>query len=732
MTSIRSNKWFMAFLYVLVFLLLAEWLTPVIELSDTGFKFLFLLFVGLALLMSLMKVPWQISGPIKILYIFWFVVIAYTDSVFFNSEAMAFLWADITANVSALASQNWGQTTDVFRTVLFFTLLWMAVYLIHYWVSFRLSIFLFYLLTVIFIAILDTFSPYSGDGAIIRIMVIGLLLAGLLHFARWVERNQISIRTDKIVLYVIPLFLMIAGSASLAMYLPKAEPQWPDPVPYITSFSGQGGSGSGGGAATIGRIGYGVDDSQLGGSFVGDDTPVFRAEMETGQYWKVESKDTYTTKGWELTEEADQPTIYSNGDRVETDFTPGDDESRETGSVGMEQSFPFVLYPYGVESFQMDGESVEYEYNPTDQRFETFRQGNPFEPQEYEVNYSVPSYSLTELRATSEEELEELSAEFDRYLQLPDELPQRVRDLAEEITENSVSLYDKTRAIERYFSQDGFEYSQTDIPVPEENQDYVDQFLFETKRGYCDNFSTSMVVMLRSIDIPARWVKGFTEGELLNTSGDADVYQVTNNNAHSWVEAYMPGVGWMLFEPTIGFSGASDIDFDLDVDAADTEEQELPEPLDPTESEGMETEEAAAAAGGPSSWDRFQGFLSDHSTKIFWVTAGVLAVGLLLFKARQKWMPKMFISYYRLRGNSQSFEKAYLRLLKQLDLYGLKRKDGQTLKAYASYIDSFFGGGDMKRLTLAYEESVYGGNRNSIEWNELKESWENLINRTSG
>ena len=733
MTSIRSNKWFMAFLYVLVFLLLAEWLTPVIELSDTGFKFLFLLFVAIALLMSFLKVPWQISGPIKILYIFWFVVIAYTDSSFFNSEALAFLWSDITANVSALASQNWGATTDVFRTLLFFTLLWMAVYLIHYWVSFRLSIFLFYLLTVIFIAVLDTFSPYSGDSAIIRIMVIGLLLAGLLHFARWIERNQISIRTDKIILYVIPLFLMIAGSASLAMYLPKAEPQWPDPVPYITSFSGQGGGGSGGGAATIGRIGYGVDDSQLGGSFVGDDTPVLRAEMDTGQYWKVESKDTYTTKGWELMEEAAQPIIYSNGEEVETDFMPGDEEGRDTGLVSMEQSFPFVLYPYGVESFEMDGEFVEYEYNPTDQRFETFRQGNPFEPQEYEVNYSVPSYSLTELRETSEEELGELGSEFDRYLQLPDELPQRVRDLAEEITENSVSLYDKTRAVERYFSQDDFEYSQTDIPVPEENQDYVDQFLFETKRGYCDNFSTSMVVMLRSIDIPARWVKGFTEGELLNTSGDTDVYQVTNNNAHSWVEAYMPGVGWMLFEPTIGFSGSSDIDFDLDVDAAGTEEQELPEPTDPTQSEGLDNDEAAAAAGGPSNWDRLQGFLADHFTKIFWGTVSLLAAGLILFKIRQKWMPKLFISYYRLKGdNSRSFEKAYLRLLKQLDLYGLKRKDGQTLKAYASYIDSFFGGGDMKRLTLAYEESVYGGKSESIEWNELKESWENLINRTSG
>ena len=97
-------------------------------------------------------------------------------------------------------------------------------------------------------------------------------------------------------------------------------------------------------------------------------------------------------------------------------------------------------------------------------------------------------------------------------------------------------------------------------------EDYVDQFLFDTKRGYCDNFSTSMVVMLRSIDIPARWVKGFAPGEYrLNDEGER-VYQITNNEAHSWVEAYIPGIGWMPFEPTIGFSNLTDIDYDIELD----------------------------------------------------------------------------------------------------------------------------------------------------------------------
>ena len=728
--TIRKNKAFMSVLYVLVFFLLAEWLTPVMALTDTGHKALFLIFIGISLTMALFQVPWFLSAPIKIIYILWFIVFVYTGAKFFTSEAISFLFKDLAVNMEALVSQNWAETTDIFRTFLFFILLWMAVYLIHYWVSFRLSIFLFYLLTVVFVAVLDTFSPYTGNTAIIRIMVIGLLLAGLLHLARWMEGHRISESLDKIAAYVIPLFLMIAASTAIALYLPKAGPIWPDPVPYITSFAGDGGAGP----AEVGRIGYGVDDSQLGGSFLGDDTPVFRAEVDDGQYWKVEIRDIYTTKGWELSEETADPVFYGNGETVDTEFAPGETEELDSALLSMEQGFPFVLYPYGTESFLLDGVS-EIQYNPADQRFEPLQAGEKFEAETIEINFSEPSYSLTALRETSVEDLENLPADLDRYLQLPEELPQRVRDLAVEITGSSDTLYDKTRAVERYFSTNGFEYSLSDIPVPEEDEDYVDQFLFETKRGYCDNFSTSMVVLLRSLDIPARWVKGFNEGELLsaNSESGSDIYQVTNNNAHSWVEAYMPGVGWMLFEPTIGFTGSSSIDFDLDLDTEDQEEPEMPERPEPAKPEEEQETAAAAGSNGPSIGEQINQFVSENRKMFLWIIIAVAAAGLILYKLRQKWLPKVFIPYYRSRkGNSETFEKAYLRLLKQLDLYGIKRGEGQTLKSYAAYIDSFFGTKEMSRLTSVYEQSIYGGRSDSVNWNELQESWEKLINLTSG
>lgn len=728
MNSIRKSKSFMAILYVLVFLLLAEWLTPVITLTDTGHKTLFLVFIAISLAMAYFQVHWGISALVKTFYIMWFLILVYTETTFFSFEALGFILADLRVNLEALFAQDWAETTDIFRTVLFFSLLWMAVYLIHYWVSFRLSIFLFYILTVIFIAVLDTFSPYNGDTAIIRIMVVGLMLAGLLHLARWLESHRINETIERLATYVIPLFLMVAASTALALYLPKAGPLWPDPVPYITSFSGEGGPGP----ASVGRIGYGVDDSELGGSFLADDTLAFRAEVESGQYWKVETKDTYTTKGWELSEPIAEPVLYSNGDLIETEFEPGSENESVNAVLEMELEFPFVLYPYGIETVQME-EEIRYSYTPIDQKIEPLLSGAPYEPDAVELQFNEPAYSLTGLRETTIDKLAELPPEFDRYKQLPEELPQRVRDLAEEITADSETVYDKARAIENYFERDGFEYSLTDIPVPGEDQDYVDQFLFETKRGYCDNFSTSMVVMLRSLDIPARWVKGFNEGEQLEDENgiETDVYQVTNNNAHSWVEAYMPDVGWMLFEPTIGFTGSSQIDFDLDIETSDPEEPETPERPQQPELEEEDEAAAEARAGGPGIWERLGDYIAENRGAVLFGTAASIMAAILLFVKRQKWLPKVLVPYYRRRNGKQTFEKAYLRLLKQLDLYGIKREDGQTLMSYARYIDSFFGTKEMTRLTASYEQSVYGGQPETVEWSELKESWENLINRTS-
>jgi len=724
------NKWLQAIFYVLAFFLLREWLLPVMELTDTNYLSIFLAFMVLCFVFSFLSIPWWLSGAGKLLYIAWVLIFIYSDEVFFSGIGISFLVEDFMANATALISQDWVAVTDSFRTLLFFSLLWMTAYLIHHWISVRLNIFMFFSMTVIFIAVLDTFSPYDGDGSILRIMIIGLLLSGLLKVTKIVEMNHLTTERGKYGALVVPLIVLVGFSGAIGYLLPKAGPVWADPVPFIQSFAEGAGSSSGGNG--VGKIGYGEDDSKLGGGFQSDSTVVFEAVVQTPQYWKIETKDTYTSKGWEQSVASNEIRNYTVGDTFDTGFPSGPVEDQDVAHYSFELEYPFLMYPYG--SVAADApEGTTFSVSNNTQKIETFQQNDTVALKEYSISFSEPSYSLTALRATTPESLASLTQDFERYLQLPVELPERVRELAVSITEDKTNLYDKIRDIERYFTQNGYIYDQTNVAIPEEDQDYVDQFLFDTKRGYCDNFSTSMVVLLRSLDIPARWVKGFAEGEEIENNNGNRVYQVTNNNAHSWVEAYLPGVGWMPFEPTIGFSGTGNIDFDLETDTTETPEvvpvpkkPEKPKPTVNAESKSF-SERFTETVANVADW------FSDNKGRIIIWSLVAITLGVIFYRIRHKWIPKLLVPYYRLRKNDwNSFETSYHRLLKQLSLLGIERDEGQTLQSYATYVDGFFGSRDMKTLTTAYEKGFYGKEIESHEWAQLRESWENLINRTSG
>ncbi|MFL5804555.1 MAG: DUF4129 domain-containing transglutaminase family protein [Roseiflexaceae bacterium] len=134
----------------------------------------------------------------------------------------------------------------------------------------------------------------------------------------------------------------------------------------------------------------------------------------------------------------------------------------------------------------------------------------------------------------------------DYYLQLPDTVTQRTRDKAQEIVREAgaTNPYDQALAIQKYLTR--FVYDER-RPAPPENRDWADYFLFDGQRGYCDDFATTMVVLLRSLKIPARWAQGYAGGTLDTESG---AYVVRQSVAHSWPEAYFPGYGWQRFEPT--------------------------------------------------------------------------------------------------------------------------------------------------------------------------------------
>lgn len=132
----------------------------------------------------------------------------------------------------------------------------------------------------------------------------------------------------------------------------------------------------------------------------------------------------------------------------------------------------------------------------------------------------------------------------ERYLQLPESLPERVEQLAREVAGSEATPYDRAAAIEAYLRQ--IRYNES-IDAPPEDTDPVDWFLFEKREGYCTYHASAMVLMCRAVGVPARLAQGYAPGEYVESRG---AYLVREGDAHAWPEIYFPGYGWIEFEPT--------------------------------------------------------------------------------------------------------------------------------------------------------------------------------------
>ncbi|MBE2236237.1 MAG: transglutaminase domain-containing protein [Caldilineaceae bacterium] len=162
----------------------------------------------------------------------------------------------------------------------------------------------------------------------------------------------------------------------------------------------------------------------------------------------------------------------------------------------------------------------------------------------YQAVSAVSQASIKQLRAAGQRYPAEIR---ERYLQLPDSLPGRVRTLARDIVTKAgaTSPYDQAAALELWLRVNIKYNDQINAPAP--GRDGVDYMLFETEEGYCDYYASAFAVMARSLGIPARIVTGFAQGQFDSQRG---LYVVRQYHAHTWAEIYFPNYGWIQFEPT--------------------------------------------------------------------------------------------------------------------------------------------------------------------------------------
>jgi transglutaminase-like putative cysteine protease len=154
----------------------------------------------------------------------------------------------------------------------------------------------------------------------------------------------------------------------------------------------------------------------------------------------------------------------------------------------------------------------------------------------------LPPVNGGKLRAASSEYSESIRA---TYLQLPAALDPRIPQLAKQIVARAQNTYDRSLAVQGFLAGTRFKYSLNLTGKP--GQDPLAHFLFVSHTGHCEYFASAMAIMLRALGIPSREVNGFLPGEYNDLAGD---YIVRASDAHSWVEVYFPGTGWVVFDPT--------------------------------------------------------------------------------------------------------------------------------------------------------------------------------------
>lgn len=380
-----------------------------------------------------------------------------------------------------------------------------------------------------------------------------------------------------------PTIILVCSSVLMGTFAPEIRPLLPDPYSLWKSFkgetvvtSGKGFVEEGTGSTLLDNVtsGYSRNDANLGGNFEFDYSPVMTVESSHRGYWRGETRSLYTGKGWEQTDSEQRAS--STPVRANTLLAKDTSINRSklktmevTQTVTMSNN---TAYPalFGAAEMSMvtqlaSSSSNEFsfaQWTPRQGELRWDEQAGKY-PATYTIISQMPVIDEAGLR-TAATTLPN-GAQVEEYLQVSNTVPNRVKQLARDITENATNAYDKVKLLENYLGST-FPYTNKPNLSKGRSPDFVDRFLFEIQEGYCDYYSSAMVVMTRSLGIPARWVKGYTSGssafdpetigipyEDLDLNG-AGVYTVVNADAHSWVEVYFDGWGWIPFEPTAGFS----------------------------------------------------------------------------------------------------------------------------------------------------------------------------------
>lgn len=582
-----------------------EWLIPLIDLADGGEVVIvrwFMVLTACLLLTGSFKLPFALNSILPFTYIAFVLMMIYGHGI-----SLAWYW-DFFKTVeqdilNIVNTGDWHNLSAESRALVLFIGWSMLVLSVQKLVAGKKSILLFLFITIFYLILLQTYTDASILDSLYRVVAEGLLIqAWLFVFGMSLEENKTSSMPSEYPLqakrWLFSSMIIVLCCVIGAMYMSK-QLHVTKSVPYswqetMQAFSTWGESKNLQSNSSHGQreSGYSQNDRVLGAPLTLRHEPYFIASSPVPTYWRGESKDYYNGQGWQSMTTS---TLVTNNDAQEA-LSLGTEGALKQPEIVQRIFFinpvqqEQVLFTGGIPlrvptlySGQSNHEhlNVPIRYDAMGQSLISAQPSSMVKSyQSYDIAVAPQPIVSEDLRRNERNEgikQTEQNAGEDpawvkqHYLQLPEALPKRISSLAEQLTATTTNRYDAVMAIKHYLEKN-YRYELKTTP-PSAKQDFVDHFLFEQKVGYCDHFSTSMVVLLRSSGIPARWVKGFAPGSLITSTSEKNEgtqeptsggsyenrYLVSYADAHSWVEVYFEGVGFVPFDPTPGYDGKTSV-----------------------------------------------------------------------------------------------------------------------------------------------------------------------------
>jgi transglutaminase-like putative cysteine protease len=344
-----------------------------------------------------------------------------------------------------------------------------------------------------------------------------------------------------------------AIALATAVILPLFAPSSPTNL-IADAFHNNSGGGGGGLGGGFGAGGISLDpfDALKGDLQRAKPVNLFTVTLagasatEPG-YLRANVLSNYTDKGWSVLRHGGRESVADTGFQTEPEMPlrPTVNYTARIAISGLSDNPPIFGKPVAV-----DGVDSSTNWSTEDELLVGSRVRHD---QQFVEQVAQPAPTIAELRATGTDYPPGVQV----ARQVPTAMPKMVTALVARLTRGLTSPYDKARALHNYFTDpvNGFTYSLA-TKAGDSGSDLVD--FLTNKVGFCQQYAAAMGIMLRMAGLPARVVLGYTHPP----ADRAGRFTVTTNDAHSWVEVYFPGQGWIPFDPTplAGIDGGSRAD----------------------------------------------------------------------------------------------------------------------------------------------------------------------------